>query len=128
MPASQNKLETLQSLRVLLSRLASQHLFGMSANRPNYQIKLSGSLIQIVVMTVMSHGGQECGAGFTFDDAQDICHTAGPAFSMLRTIHLLIEAVNHNLQGRTQQLEWLFMRDAGQTECCSGICCKCLGA
>ena len=81
-------------------------------------------------MTVMSHGGQECGAGFTFDDAQDICHTAGPAFSMLRTIHLLIEAVNHNLQRRTQQLEWLwlFTRDAGQTECCSGICCKCLGA
>jgi hypothetical protein len=40
----------------------------------------------------------------TFDDAQDICHTAGPAFSMLCTIHLVIEAVNHNLQGRTQKV------------------------
>jgi len=40
----------------------------------------------------------------TVDDAQDICHTAGPAFSMLRTIHLVIEAVNHNLQGCTQKV------------------------
>ena len=64
----------------------------------------------------------------TFDDSQDIRHTARPAFSVLRTIHLLIEAVNHNLQGRTQQLgwPWRFMRDAGHTECCSGSCCKCL--
>ena len=62
----------------------------------------------------------------TFDDPQDICHTARPAFSVLRTIYFLIEAVNHNLQGRTQQLgrPWLFMRDAEQRECCSGSCCK----
>ncbi len=67
-------------------------------------------------------------AWITFDDSQDIRHTARPAFSVLRTIHFLIEAVNHNLQGCTQQLgwSWLFMRITGHTECCSGSCCKCL--
>jgi hypothetical protein len=45
-------------------------------------------------------------AFITFDDSQDIRHTARPTFSVLRTIHFLIEAANHNLQGRTQELGW----------------------
>ncbi len=40
----------------------------------------------------------------TFVDAQDSCHTAVPAFPMLRTIHLVIEAADHNLRGRTQKV------------------------
>jgi len=91
----------LQPLWVLLGSLPSQHLFGMSAKKHDQQIKLSGSSIRTVTVTVMSHGGQECHAGF--GDAQDNCHTAVPAFPM-RTIHLVIEATDHDLQGLIQRV------------------------
>ena len=99
----------MQPLWVLLGRLASQHLLGMSANKLNQQIKLSGSSIQTVTVTVMSH--MTCmvirnvmQALGTFVDAQDNCHTAVPAFPKLRPIHLVIEAADHNLQGCTQNV------------------------
>ena len=92
----------MQPLWVLLGRLASQHLLGMSANKHDQQIRPSGSSIRTVTVTAMSQGGQECHAGFV--NAQDKYHTAVPAFPMLHTIHLVIEAADHNLQGLPQKV------------------------
>ena len=76
--------ETFATLTGAAWQASRQHLHGISANK--FVTVVSHMTACIVVRNVMQAVG-------TFDDAQDNCHTAVPAFPMLRIIHLVNKAV-----------------------------------